>query len=305
MKMVPRDEGQQDGFAILKDVLDLVTSPRLPPRISTLQQAENSPRELTSQEAGNELPSGCSSRTMMLTPSSSQSGLTQGSTYRIAHASGFTSSVNLSEPAICSGPSIAMVSPYRSEDCRSQSSGSEKDPKFAMVTFSKELLASMDHGKRHLELDLFQPEVDGLLPIQDLSPLCLYRHLRTLKIFGMMQSYQSYIWLVVWLNPELRELELEMANEGEGLDTKAIGEAQDYAVSKPTMSEVMRGKSTTMVFKKFPLVKLSLTNFVVERAPFSWFSGTRLQEVKLHRCKTTGFRLPDEMRAVVKVTVTE
>jgi hypothetical protein len=49
--------------------------------------------------------------------------------------------------------------------------------------------------------------------LEDLEPLCNFRQLRSLKITGMMESYQKYIWQAVWLNPHLRELTLEMALE--------------------------------------------------------------------------------------------
>lgn len=50
-----------------------------------------------------------------------------------------------------------------------------------------------------------------VLDIEELQPLCQFRHLRVLKITGMMQSYQKYIWQTAWLNTELEELELGMA----------------------------------------------------------------------------------------------
>src|SRR5436309_14198076 len=43
--------------------------------------------------------------------------------------------------------------------------------------------------------------------------LCNFRHLRSLLLNGMLQSYQKYIWQTCWLNPALEELTLEMALE--------------------------------------------------------------------------------------------
>ena len=69
-------------------------------------------------------------------------------------------------------------------------------------------------------LDLFWPvkldKADGdynreVLHIEELAPLCQFRGLRVLKITGMLQSYQKYIWQAAWLNTALEELELGMA----------------------------------------------------------------------------------------------
>ncbi|KAE8141578.1 hypothetical protein BDV38DRAFT_237131 [Aspergillus pseudotamarii] len=50
-----------------------------------------------------------------------------------------------------------------------------------------------------------------IFPLISLTPLLHFRHLRTLKLTGMMTSYQKYIWQAAWLNPHLEELELGMA----------------------------------------------------------------------------------------------
>ncbi|KAE8374128.1 hypothetical protein BDV26DRAFT_270534 [Aspergillus bertholletiae] len=47
-------------------------------------------------------------------------------------------------------------------------------------------------------------------PLTSLIPLLHFRHLRALKLTGMMASYQKYIWQAAWLNPHLEELELGM-----------------------------------------------------------------------------------------------
>ena len=199
-----------------------------------------------------------------------------------------------SEPVLTVDSRVVMVSPYR-----------DKAGSFPRVTFSKELLIRMDHNKRHLEIDLFRPASEPtVFPLQDLSPLCLYRELRALKITGMMQNYQSMIWTVVWLNLQLTDLSLEMAGEAEPLDVEAIAEAQEYAKHKPTMREVVQGKTTAEVLERFHIVNLSLTNFVVEDAPFQWFSDTTLQKVELHRCKDAGFEMPSVMERSFNIIVT-
>lgn len=74
-----------------------------------------------------------------------------------------------------------------------------------------------------LALDLFWPTKKNspfdnpfrpdIMPVEELVSLCNFRNLRKLKLTGMSQSYQKYIWQTVWLNPAIEELELEMALE--------------------------------------------------------------------------------------------
>ena len=200
-----------------------------------------------------------------------------------------------SERTLTPGSPVVMVSPYRMS----------KSDSFSKVRFSKELLIWMDHNQQHLEIDLFRPESErDVFPLQDLSPLCLYRELRTLKITGMMQSYQWYIWLVAWLNPQLTDLTLEMAGEAEPLDVDAIVQARDYAKCRPTLRETAQGKTDTEVLEKLPIVNLSLTNFVVHDAPFQWFSDTKLQKVELHQCHDANFELPSVMGRSFNIIVT-
>lgn len=70
-----------------------------------------------------------------------------------------------------------------------------------------------------LGIDVFWPVKEGqdveenMLNVEEMAPLCQFRNLRVLKITGMMQSYQKYIWQAAWLNTDLEELELGMALE--------------------------------------------------------------------------------------------
>ena len=202
-----------------------------------------------------------------------------------------------SESVLTANSRVILISPYRDK------AGSV--PQLTFPTFSKERLIEMDHNIRHLEIDLFRPASEPtVFPLQDLSPLCLYRELRTLRITGMMQSYQSMFWPVIWLNPQLTDLTLEMAGEAEPLDEEAIAKAQEYARHKPTMREVAQGKTTTEVLDKFHIVNLTLTNFVIGDAPFRWFSETTLQKVELHRCRDAGFEMPSVMERKFKIIVT-
>lgn len=77
----------------------------------------------------------------------------------------------------------------------------------------------LPRGMQGMDIDLFWPvkqdqEVGNdreVLHIEEMAPLCQFRRLRVLKITGMLQSYQKYIWQAAWLNTELEELELGMA----------------------------------------------------------------------------------------------
>ena len=202
------------------------------------------------------------------------------------------SSVQPSVLALTAGQStITTLSPYRNDiqddtrDTREEQLETEEKDR-PMFEFSKQLLIHMDHDKEHLEIDLFRPEgLKHIYPPHVLSPLCLYRNLHSLKIVGMMRSYQPYIWLVVWMNPNLSELTLETSSEGEAMDGSEILKARDYAKCKPTMLEVARGDTRATICHKFPITKLSLSNFVVDGSFFSWFHRTKLLEVEIRRCK--------------------
>lgn len=203
------------------------------------------------------------------------------------------SSVQPSVLALTEGQSaITTMSPYRTNlqddtcDTQEQQLATEEKDDRPMFEFSKQLLIWMNHDKEHLEIDLWRPEgLKHIYPVHVLSPLCLYRNLHSLKIVGMMRSYQYYIWQVVWVNPYLSELTLEMASEGEAIDGTQILKARDYAKCQPTRAEVMQGITRTKISRKFPMTKLSLSNLIVDKSFFGWFSRTTLLEVEIRRCK--------------------
>ena len=220
------------------------------------------------------------------------------------------SSVQRSVVALTAGQStIITVSPYRRDSrdvIREQQVATEEGANQRVFRFSKQLLIWMNHDKTHLEIDLFRPkDLRHIYPTDILSPLCLYRQLHSLKIVGMMRSYQQYIWLVVWMNPCLSELTLETASEGEAMDGTEILKARDYAKCKPTMSEIAEGHTRTTIFEKFPITKLSLSNFIVDGSFFRWFNKTRLLEVEIRRCKVPNDLLEsEEIVGLTKAKVT-
>lgn len=98
-----------------------------------------------------------------------------------------------------------------------------------IIHFRPQLWRHLEPTRETLDLDLFWPqrmdesderEEDGndgnhydrsIFPLQGLLPLCKFRNLRSLRLGGMLQSYQVCIWRTCWLNPGLEELILEMA----------------------------------------------------------------------------------------------
>ena len=101
------------------------------------------------------------------------------------------------------------------------SNPSETDREALLDLPSKVLFSypSINHIIQHLHLDLFTPvsfeegAKDNTITIEDLSPLTNLRGLRSLKLVGMLDSYQRVYWQVAWLCPYLKELTLEMALE--------------------------------------------------------------------------------------------
>lgn len=100
-----------------------------------------------------------------------------------------------------------------------------------IVHFRPHLWRYLEPTRDTLNLDLFWPqklddlneqeedETDriqyegNIFPMDGLLPLCGFRNLRSLRLSGMLQSYQIHIWRTCWLNPGLEELVLEMALE--------------------------------------------------------------------------------------------
>ncbi|EAW10977.1 uncharacterized protein ACLA_066130 [Aspergillus clavatus NRRL 1] len=191
-----------------------------------------------------------------------------------------------------------------------------------------------------LALDLFHPvrpdqeTEETILPLDELAPLCQFRGLRVLKLTGMMQSYQRYIWQAAWLNPELEELELGMALEprlrrredgqrwpyirgGWTLDAAHYGEpvyyghlgagtlhphlgAGEYLDKTAFEKAKVRAMAVGRTPHRLPLRTLTLTNFVVDADPFiHWFDPARLRCIHFRDyCVDAGFYLPWPMRGV-------
>ncbi|KAK2733665.1 hypothetical protein FQN57_002062 [Myotisia sp. PD_48] len=187
-------------------------------------------------------------------------------------------------------------------------------------------LSSFDYPFRH-----------EIMPLEELLPLCNFRNLRCLKLTGMMQSYQKYIWQTVWLNPGLEELELEMGLEpcirrtfnadwpsikgdwvvrpadepsgmyyGDGgtgsLDRRVgIGEYLDKVAIEEARE---RAEPMGCTLERLPVVQISLTGFVIDSDPFfQWFNPHRLRIINFKNdCVDAGFTLPRFMTEHVIVS---
>ncbi|KAI1936432.1 hypothetical protein LOZ04_001240 [Ophidiomyces ophidiicola] len=201
----------------------------------------------------------------------------------------------------------------------------------------------LDAERDNVYLDLFwsshkeNPFRPEIMPIVELAPLSNFRHLRILKLTGMLQSYQPYIWQAVWLNQNLEELHLEMALEpcirqtfcaswpkirgnwfprtavavrglyygksgrGELQRRVGFGEYLDkHAIAAAKIAAAALGPTS----EKLPVVKLTLMGFVVDSDPFFlWFNPHRLRSIDFKdHCVDAGFALPVKMSEHVIVS---
>ncbi|KAJ5806751.1 hypothetical protein N7474_010343 [Penicillium riverlandense] len=194
----------------------------------------------------------------------------------------------------------------------------------------------LSENKESLELDLFRPvkDDDPLFDITELKPLCLFRRLRSLKLTGMLQSYQTIIWMTAWLNTDLEELELGMAMEPEvvslshagrwtlirdgwkidkGLSGAPVYYGQGNGTLHPDIGhgeyldkqciETAKVRALAMdhTAKCLQIKTLTLTGFVVDADPFlHWFDPKRLRKICFKgNCVDSGFWLSRGMRKVV------
>ncbi|QVM09732.1 hypothetical protein D8B26_004390 [Coccidioides posadasii str. Silveira] len=201
----------------------------------------------------------------------------------------------------------------------------------------------LDTEREQLSLDLFwstrkeNPFRPDIMPVEELAPLSNFRSLRSLKLTGMLRSYQRHIWQTVWLNPGLEDLYLEMALEpcirhtfcgswpkirgkwfprtavtvrglyygkdgrGELKRRVGFGEYLDkHAIGNARETAAALGA----VPDKLSVVKLTLMGFVVDSDPFFlWFNPHRLRSIDFKdHCVDAGFALPVRMSEHVIVS---
>jgi hypothetical protein len=191
-------------------------------------------------------------------------------------------------------------------------------PSRPIMHFRPNLWRHLERDRSALNLDLFWPlkmdqahddkedEDSGIFPFDEMRPLCEFRHLRSLQLNGMLQSYQKHIWQTCWLNPALEELTLEMAleptmhdpysqhcpaiesdwkmksedessmeylgQEGKGILSLEFGigeylDRQAIAMAKLDVAP-MGGR-----LRYLPVVKLALSGFVIDSGALKWLYG--------------------------------
>ncbi|RAL11901.1 uncharacterized protein BO97DRAFT_453530 [Aspergillus homomorphus CBS 101889] len=186
-----------------------------------------------------------------------------------------------------------------------------------------------DADEEDVEGEIIQIEI---LPLEQLFPLIHFRGLRSLKITGMVQSYQTYIWQAAWLNTGLEDLELAMVCEprfrraftgswpyikggwtlnqvhygepvyhgdGTGQLDRTIGEGEyldKLVIEKAKVCAMAIGYTR----HKFSIRTLTLTGFVVDADPFlHWFDVKRLKCLHFKDiCVDAGFYLCEPMKRV-------
>ncbi|OJJ83991.1 uncharacterized protein ASPGLDRAFT_126845 [Aspergillus glaucus CBS 516.65] len=188
-------------------------------------------------------------------------------------------------------------------------------------------------------IDLFWPVKQNqegdreVLHIEEMVPLCQFRGLRVLKITGMLQSYQKYIWQAAWLNTELEELELGMAigprirrnfpgdwpfiKGGWALKQDTYGEPVYYGhmgtgnlhrtigigeyLDKTSIEKAkVRAMATGRTLNRLSIKTLTLNGFVVDADPILlWFDPKMLRCINFRdNCVDAGFYLCRPMRKV-------
>lgn len=127
--------------------------------------------------------------------------------------------------ALQSKTDLTQSDPSPTKTAKTIHPGSESTP---IRNFRPNLWKHLDEQQKVVNLDLFWPidleededtakhkeehELDTF-PLEELRPLSNFRRLKTLKIGGMMRSYQKYIWMCCWANSGIEDLALEMALE--------------------------------------------------------------------------------------------
>ncbi|KAL2823485.1 hypothetical protein BDW59DRAFT_180652 [Aspergillus cavernicola] len=169
-----------------------------------------------------------------------------------------------------------------------------------------------------------------IFPIGEMAPLCMFRNLHVLKLTGMMQSYQMYIFQAAWLNTNLEELEIGMSlpprlrrgykwpfikggwqlnkatydepvyyGTGEGSLLRQVGCAE-YLDKMCLEKAKIRAMAMGNTRNRLSIRTLVLTGVVIDADPFlHWFDPKRLKCIHFKDdCVDAGFYLSHCMRKV-------
>ncbi|KAJ5929845.1 hypothetical protein N7454_006795 [Penicillium verhagenii] len=241
-----------------------------------------------------------------------------------------TSQYPTSTPPTDLPSSDAAVSDYSTE------TATPKRPLFNFNGGSNWLI--IPRSKKSLGLDMFCPyddsDDDDDRSLHELKPLCEFRGLRSLKIVGMMQSYQYFIWQAAWLNLELDELELEMVLEpeiknqiiqdrwkdiktgwaidgqihhrpvyygdrGDGELSHKIGYGE-YLDKRCIEMAKVRALQMGQTSHRLSIRKLTLSGFIVDADPIiQWLDPEKLRSIHFKgKCIDAGLWLPLSMKKI-------
>lgn len=179
-----------------------------------------------------------------------------------------------------------------------------------------------------------------VFPFKELQPLKTFHNLHYLQLNGMMRSYQPIIWATCWANKNLTKVHLEMALEpvicddimhkyrkidtnwtldrlshnkgvceylgshGSGTLHEEFGDGEylDQQAMKASQLDVLKHLTVENI-RYLPITHLTLMNFAVDGGPFyRWFDPKKFKEITFKGdCIDTGFSLPEEMVATVRV----
>ncbi|KAL4974142.1 hypothetical protein BDW66DRAFT_92385 [Aspergillus desertorum] len=178
--------------------------------------------------------------------------------------------------------------------------------------------------------DEHKDDQESIFPFDEMAPLCTFRNLRFLKITGMMQSYQMYIFQAAWLNTSLEELEIGMAlpprlrrgykwpyikggwrldkttyaepvyhGTGYGTLLRTVGVAE-YLDKMCIEKAKIRAMASGSTRNRLSIRTLILTGVVVDADPFlHWFDPKHLKCINFKdNCVDAGFYLSHCMKKV-------
>ena len=154
--------------------------------------------------------------------------------------------------------------------------------------FSREMLRMVDKGIRHLQIDLYRASfAQTIYPLEDLSPLPRFRNLTSLTIYAMQISYQPHIWEVLWVNKGIKYVTLGMEGQQDRLKVNEIVDARRRAVMNEGMLDLVGEVNKGGIQEKIRLMAFSLTNFIVDEAPFRFFDVNAVS-LTLKNCTIEG-----------------
>ncbi|GME28525.1 hypothetical protein GTA08_BOTSDO12955 [Neofusicoccum parvum] len=213
------------------------------------------------------------------------------------------------------------------------------------LPFSQELWAVIPDTIQKLNLNLFVPDAEtrdvhephpDYFAHDDLKHVTSFEHLKILRVYNMVDSFQPFLWEAVWKNPGLVTLELGMKDkpitrdsdnggkpmpvidrnweyhpervatdtyrgrEGDGMlhHQYGHGEYLDRVAISKARNAVMH---TVGELQSMPVTTLRLANFVVDDTSFVKFFNNLGTIVFCDSCVDAGFVLPKHLNGKVRI----